>query len=129
MKDFVEEVLSQTITEVSEGAVGRSLEEIEATEEAEPGVVAKSRGKFPIRANLTQIDKKLSLKQRDSVIAICSLRAVLVFLPGQRMNERPVNVIKNYLNGIIPIELKGSLVGSEGELISYFHKTPPMLFG
>jgi hypothetical protein len=38
MKDFVEEVLSQTITKVSEGAIGRSLEEIEAAEEAEPGL-------------------------------------------------------------------------------------------
>ena len=31
--------------------------------------------------------------------------------------------------GSNPIELKGSLVGSEGKLISYFHKIPPMLFG
>lgn len=45
------------------------------------------------------------------------------------MNEGPVNVIEDYLNRIIGGELQGSLIGSKGELISYFYEAPRLPFG
>ena len=53
---MVENVVSQAVTEVSEGAIGRRLQEIEAAKEAEPGVITQSRGKLAVRTNLTQVD-------------------------------------------------------------------------
>ena len=41
MKRFIENILADAVTEVGKGAVGRGLEEVEATEQAEPGVIAK----------------------------------------------------------------------------------------
>lgn len=45
------------------------------------------------------------------------------------MSEGPVNVIEDYLNRVIGGELQGSLIGSKGELISYFYKAPQLPFG
>ena len=42
MENLIENVLSQAVTEVGEGAVGGSLEEVEAAKEAEPAVIAQS---------------------------------------------------------------------------------------
>jgi len=62
VENVVESVLPYTITEVAEGAIGGRLQEIESTEEAEPGIIAKGRSQLAIRLNLAQIDKKLCLK-------------------------------------------------------------------
>ena len=35
-------------------------------------------------------------------------------------------LFKDYFDGIVQIEFKGSLIGGEGELISCFHMTPPL---
>ena len=40
VEDFVENILSQTVTEVSKGAIGGGLEEVEAAEETEPAIIA-----------------------------------------------------------------------------------------
>ena len=43
-------------------------------------------------------------------------------MTDQGMNERPVDVIKDYFYRVAPIEFKGSFVGGEGKLISCFHR-------
>ena len=45
------------------------------------------------------------------------------------MDKRPTDIIEDDFSRVVGLEFKGSLVGGEGKLISYFHKTPPMLFG
>jgi hypothetical protein len=44
------------------------------------------------------------------------------------MNEGPINIIEDYLDGIFWIELNGSLIGGKGKLISYFHMAPPAIW-
>ena len=44
MKNFIEKLLSGTVAESGEGAIGRGLEEIKAIKEVKPGIVAKGRG-------------------------------------------------------------------------------------
>jgi hypothetical protein len=44
MEDFIEDVVSETVTEVSKGAIGGGLEEVETAKEAEPGIIAEGRG-------------------------------------------------------------------------------------
>ena len=73
MQDFVEEVFSQTITEVSEGAIRGGAKEIEASEEAEASIVAEGGGKFTVGADFSQVDEELSLEQGNRVVALCSL--------------------------------------------------------
>jgi hypothetical protein len=73
MQDFVEEVFSQTITEIGEGAIGWGTKEIEAAEEAEASIVAEGGGKFTVGADLSQVDKELSLEQGNRIVALCSL--------------------------------------------------------
>jgi hypothetical protein len=41
MGDFIEGILAKAVTEVGEGAVGRSLKEIAPTEKTQPGIVTK----------------------------------------------------------------------------------------
>ena len=41
MENLIEDVLAEAVTEVGEGAIRGSLEEVEAAKEAEPGVIAK----------------------------------------------------------------------------------------
>ena len=41
MKNLVEDVLIKAVTKVGKGAIRRGFEEIEATEETKPGIVAK----------------------------------------------------------------------------------------
>jgi len=41
MEDFIEGVLTKAVTEIGEGAVRRSFEEIESTEKTQPGIVTK----------------------------------------------------------------------------------------
>ena len=36
----MEDVLTEAVTEVAEGTIGRSLEEVEAAEETEPAIIA-----------------------------------------------------------------------------------------
>jgi len=104
VKYLIESILSQAITEVGEGAVGRCLQEVEAAKEAKPGVITEGSNKFAIRFNLVQVNKKLGLEQRDWIIAICPLRRV--FITDQGMDKRPVDVIEYYLGGIIGSELQ-----------------------
>jgi hypothetical protein len=125
VKYLIESILPQAITEVSEGAVGRCLEEIETTKEAEPGVITESSNKFAIRFNLVQVDEKLGLEQRDWIIALCPLRRV--FITDQGMDKRPVDVIEYYLGGIIGFELQRCFVCGEGKLIGHSHESPPLL--
>ncbi len=40
MENFIEDILTEAVTEVGKGAIGRSLEEIEAAEETEPAIIA-----------------------------------------------------------------------------------------
>ncbi len=40
MEDFIEDILTEAVTEVGKGAVGWGLEEIEAAEETEPAIIA-----------------------------------------------------------------------------------------
>ena len=40
MDNLIENILTEAVTEVSEGAVGGGLEEVEAAKEAEPGIIA-----------------------------------------------------------------------------------------
>ena len=40
MENLIENALSETVTEVGKGAVGRSFEEVEAAEETEPAIIA-----------------------------------------------------------------------------------------
>jgi hypothetical protein len=53
VQDFVEKLFPETITEVSKGTISRGLEEIEATEKAESGIIAKGRAPDLIGGNLT----------------------------------------------------------------------------
>jgi hypothetical protein len=62
VEDLVENVLPYTVTEVAEGAIGRRLQEIESTKETESGIITKGRGELAIRADLAEVDEKLSLK-------------------------------------------------------------------
>ena len=62
MKGFIEDVLSQTITEIGESAVGRRLQEVESAKEAESGIISQGGSQMPIRFHLSQIDQKLCLK-------------------------------------------------------------------
>jgi len=73
MQDFVEEVFSQTITEVGEGAIRGGAKKIEAAEEAEASIVAEGGGKFTVGADFSQVDEELSLEQGNRVVALCSL--------------------------------------------------------
>ncbi len=56
MENLIENVLSQAITEIGEGTIRRGLEEVEATTEAEPGVIAQSGTKLAVGTDLTQVD-------------------------------------------------------------------------
>jgi len=40
MENFIEDILTEAVTEVGKGAVGRGLKEIEAAEETEPAIIA-----------------------------------------------------------------------------------------
>ena len=42
MENFMKNILSETVTEVSEGAVGWGIEEVEATKKAKPGIITQS---------------------------------------------------------------------------------------
>ncbi len=42
VEDFIEGIFTETITEIGKSAVGRGLEEVEATEKTEAGIVAQS---------------------------------------------------------------------------------------
>ena len=48
MENLIENVLAEAVTEVGKGAVRGGLKEVEAAEEAEPGVIAQSRSKLSI---------------------------------------------------------------------------------
>jgi hypothetical protein len=45
------------------------------------------------------------------------------------MNKRPINIIEDDFDRVAGIELERSFISGEGELICYFHKQPPVLFG
>ncbi len=40
MENLIENILSQAITEIGEGAIRGGLEEVKTTKEAEPGIIA-----------------------------------------------------------------------------------------
>jgi hypothetical protein len=40
MENLIEDILTEAVTEVGKGAIGWSLKEIEATEEAKPAIIA-----------------------------------------------------------------------------------------
>jgi len=42
MENFIEDILTEAVTEVGKGSIRRSFEEIETTKETEPGIVAQS---------------------------------------------------------------------------------------
>jgi len=48
VEDVIENVVSQAVTEVGEGAIGRCLQEIESAKEAEPSIITQGRGKFAV---------------------------------------------------------------------------------
>lgn len=56
MEDFVENVFTEAVTEISVSTVGGGLEKVEAAKEAELSVIAKGRSKFTVRANFTEVD-------------------------------------------------------------------------
>jgi hypothetical protein len=41
MENLIEDILTEAVTEVSEGAIGRGLKEVETAEKAKPGIIAK----------------------------------------------------------------------------------------
>jgi len=43
------------------------------------------------------------------------------------MDKRPIDIIEDDFSRVVGLELKGSLIGGEGELISCFHKIPPAI--
>lgn len=49
---MVESALPEAMAEIGKGAMGRYLQEIESTNETEPGVVEQRRGKLTIGLNL-----------------------------------------------------------------------------
>ena len=42
MENLIEIVLTEAVSEVGKGAIGRSFEEVEATKETEPGIITQS---------------------------------------------------------------------------------------
>ena len=82
MEYLIERILSQASAEVGKGAIGRGFHEVEATKEAQPGVIEKGSGKLAIRFDLAQVDEELCLEQLDGVITIRSLRRILIVDQG-----------------------------------------------
>ena len=67
-----------------------------------------------------QENEVLGFEEGDRLITICSLGRIPIL--DQRVDEGPVNVIEDHLDGIIGTELQGSLICGEGELISRSHR-------
>ena len=40
MENLIEDILTEAVAEVGKGAIGRGLEEVEASEETEPAIIA-----------------------------------------------------------------------------------------
>lgn len=74
VKRLVEYGLTQSATEVREGTIGGCFHEVEPTEEAEPGIMLKRRGKTAIRTNFIEIDQELCLEQGNRIVAVRSFR-------------------------------------------------------
>ena len=70
MQDPIEGILSQAITKMSKGRMGRGLQEIESAKETESGVITKDSSKFAVGVNLAQIYEKLSFEQRERIVAL-----------------------------------------------------------
>ena len=47
----------------------------------------------------------------------------------QRVDKRPVDIVEDDFGRVVGIEPERGFISGEGELISCFHKQPPVLFG
>jgi hypothetical protein len=118
-KDFIENLLTESFSEIMKGIVLRSFTVRETAEVSQSSIKTELFSKVSLRGGKTEINEKESLEEGLRVIPFAPFIAVTVF--DKAVDEGEINRVEQYLQGVIGWDDRGKFKVNKIELPVSFH--------